>query len=773
MWPDSAGAVSAGRHRGRPTRGGRLFNRQIQAAARIAPIANLAQGVSILMAAVIIIPPESGWYRWAWAAGGVILCGVTIALWMPAARAPLLAHPQRILAQMTVATWMFAVLWGLAALLTLPVRDDSRTLLFSCLVAGVVGCGAGTLSTSRSLGVTWAVTISISTGGVLLSLGDRTTNLLAMFFAVYVTAVCLGVVYLADSFQARCTAEERAEDAQQKVELLLSEFEGGSRDWLWELDPDGRFSHTSDRFVEVSGLGASELHRLSMSGLLDRVFAVGVDEGREALGHLGESLRSGTRFTEVLIPVHVGGDLRWWLMSGSPDDAGGWRGVGSDRTEAKVAGDRINRIASTDHVTSLPNRYAFTREIERRITEGTTIGLAVLDLDNFKAVNDTLGHPAGDALLRAVAERLRTILGADEFIARLGGDEFAVLTSEETPAPVLVERCRLLQNDFRTGTFGVSGNSVRITTSIGVVASGLLADPTSDNLIVAADLALYAAKGLGRDRVCVFTAQMAVEARERAELHQELIIALAEDQLEVHFQPQLDLCTEQVVGFEALVRWRHPLRGLLSPDAFVPLAEQTGLIAALGTVVRGASMTAAARWPSPYRLSVNLSPSELTVPGFVETVRKELHHHGLAPDRLTLELTERDSMVVESRRTLAELRTLGIQISLDDFGVGFSSLSQLHNLPVDELKIDRSFVSGLLDPDSTSSAEINAILHLAHAHSLRTVAEGIENVGQRDALMHLGCDYYQGYFAAKPLDGTAMAAYLQAQIPSSVNGSVD
>ncbi|MEI4273557.1 bifunctional diguanylate cyclase/phosphodiesterase [Klenkia sp. LSe6-5] len=409
--------------------------------------------------------------------------------------------------------------------------------------------------------------------------------------------------------------------------------------------------------------------------------------------------------------------------------------------------------ARTDPLTGLGNRRRLAEATARVLGTGTPVSVLFVDLDGFKAVNDSRGHVVGDALLVEVAARLRAGVRADDLVVRVGGDEFAVLV----PGPVerAVEVARRLQSAVRYPV-QLTGRPATVTASVGVASTSSAARRDADLLLRNADLAMYQAKATGRDKVVTFVPGMAQAASDRASLAEDLTVALAAgDQLHVHYQPVVTLPGGDVHGYEALVRWQHPTRGPVAPLQFVPIAEQTGTVVALGAwVLRRATRDAAAGLagqPGPSRVAVNVSAVQLADAGFVQSVRDALADSGLPARRLVLEVTESllaDDLDTASAR-LQELRDLGVRIAIDDFGTGYSSLSYLRRLPVDVVKVDRSFVADLARGGAATTL-VASVVELARSLALDVVAEGVETPEQLATLVELGCTYAQGYLLGRP-----------------------
>ena len=412
---------------------------------------------------------------------------------------------------------------------------------------------------------------------------------------------------------------------------------------------------------------------------------------------------------------------------------------------------RIVRLARHDALTGLPNRLAFSETIETACEASTTPkrnALHLIDLDGFQSINDSYGHPTGDKLLEAVAVRLRENLRQCDVLARLGGDEFAILqsVSQYKEAEPFAERiCKLLGRPFYIDTL-----TVTIGGSIGIACSPTDADNPSD-LLRLADLALYEAKATGRGTYSFYEASMNQKAQAKRSLQEGLASALDRGELEVYYQPIVDINSEKVLAFEALLRWKHPVRGFISPVEFIPIAEETGMIVAIGEWVLQRACLDIARCPGSPSISVNCSPLQLKNLDFVDRVRNALDNAGLEHDRLKLEITESALMQNDdlTMHLLQSLREIGVQLSMDDFGTGYSSLSYLEKYPLNYIKIDRSFVTPL-GAVQGNSAVVRAIVAMAQSLNMRTIAEGVETLAQLEILRQLGCDQAQGYYFGKP-----------------------
>ncbi len=475
-----------------------------------------------------------------------------------------------------------------------------------------------------------------------------------------------------------------------------------------------------------------------------------------------EELRSGgdghpRQMSVVSAPVcGVGGEITGFL------------GVITDITSRKEMETRLRHLAHNDPLTGLANRTFLTARIDealaRRSASAQQVSVMLMDLDGFKAVNDSFGHGTGDELLTAVSQRLSTCLRSADVAARLGGDEFAVLLETSTRAEALAVGERILRTLGGPVTLGRA--QVVVTASIGVVHAGKY--QSTQELLRDADVAMYRAKTLGKNQMVVFKAAMQQRVAKRLRLETQLRRAVELGQFELQYQPFQDLRTGRMVGAEALVRWRHPRRGLLPPADFISAAEETGLIVPLGRWILEEACTQAARWRSRYgraapSVSVNLSPRQLQDPELLTCVSRTLSRAGLDGGALHVEITE--SLLMSDSdlagRKLAELRALGVGVAIDDFGTGYSSLAYLRRYPVDVLKIDQSFVAPLLE-GPRPAALVRSIIELARALEVTTVAEGVENAEQARILRDLGCHIAQGFFLCRPQPAGELDALFEA-----------
>jgi diguanylate cyclase (GGDEF)-like protein len=515
------------------------------------------------------------------------------------------------------------------------------------------------------------------------------------------------------------------------------------------FDAEARLVFCNQRYIEmyrlspevvVPGCGLRELleHRKTVGAFLDDL--------ENYIVELRQGIAQGK--TSNYVAKAAG---RVFSIARKPVTGGGWIATHEDITERQRAEERIVHMARHDALTDLPNRAMLRERLEyelKRVKRGECLAMLCLDLDHFKSVNDTLGHPVGDELLKVVAERLRRCIRGPDTIARLGGDEFAVIMTamgQPTDAVELAKRIR----DSVTKPYELDGHQILADISIGISLAPV--DATEPDLLLKnADLALYGAKADGRGTYRFFEPEMDARMKARRELDMDLRKALVNAEFELHYQPLVNLQSNEITAFEALLRWNHPVRGLVSPAEFIPIAEETGLIIPLGEWVLRRACQETANWPTDIKVAVNLSPVQLKNRNFTDVVVNALKTSGMAANRLQLEITETVLMqnTFNTLATLQKLRALGVQIALDDFGTGYSSLSYLRSFPFDKIKIDRSFIQNLSN-GTEPLAIVHAIAGLAKSLNIVSTAEGVETKQQLETLVSVGCVEMQGYLFSR------------------------
>ncbi len=593
-------------------------------------------------------------------------------------------------------------------------------------------------------------------------------------------AIGIGFGAIAVSRQTRLDRAEAArqralERAQLRAEELLAEFEQTGQGWFWETDRRGALTYLSPTIGDILGRDVKKLLGRPFTKLF--ILGSGDQDGeRTLLFHL--SARSSFQDLAVRAAV-TGEDERWWSISGRPihdhlNNFIGFRGSGNDLTEKRRSQADASRLAHYDSLTSLANRFQMAQTLEKILTaqriEQRACAVFLIDLDRFKQVNDTMGHPAGDALLMQVAQRLERTVNKDGRVGRLGGDEFKVVLPGKIDRNDLANLAQLIIENL-SQPYSIEGHRVVIGASIGIALSpddGV----TSEALIRNADLALYAAKDGGRGRHHFYAADLHTDAEERRQLEQDLRDAITTGGLELHYQPVVHTTTEKITGFEALLRWTHPTLGPLSPAKFIPIAEDAGLIAPIGEWALRTACNALATWPEDVRVAVNVSPLQFANPALPAIVTNALAAAQVDPCRLELEITESVFLNddADTDAMFTALKRVGVRLALDDFGTGYSSLGYLKKAPFDKIKIDQSFVRGATMRGSRNGAIMSAIVSLAEALGMETTAEGVETLDELDLVRMLGCSHIQGYIYEKPLTAAAATARLEAGLVAIARG---
>ncbi|WP_420606124.1 putative bifunctional diguanylate cyclase/phosphodiesterase [Novosphingopyxis sp.] len=548
------------------------------------------------------------------------------------------------------------------------------------------------------------------------------------------------------------------QEKNETVSLLLREFEDSGADWLWQTDTARRVARVSPRFAYALGRDAAEIDGLP---LLQLVAGEAWESGDfpAALHMLADKLNKREPFSNLLVPVYLGDRQLWWELSASPrlgEDGNflGFRGVGSDVTTQQESQKKISHLARFDTLTGLPNRLQLTESLGEAMREAdkwrSRCCFLMIDLDRFKAVNDTLGHPVGDRLLGRVSKRLQSIMSENELCGRLGGDEFAVVVKDGSDSAYVTRLAdRIIE--VLSKPYEVDQHTLFIGASVGA-AVGPRDGKTVEMLMRSADLALYRSKDAGGGSHTLYQPSLHADAEERRVMEIELRKALERGELYLQYQPVVDAEEYIVTGFEALLRWNSEKFGPVSPAKFIPLAEDTRLIASIGEWVLAQACRDAAQWPDMVNVAVNVSADQLTVPNFIDTVTGALEKSGLPTRRLEIEVTE--SIFVRggmAEKMLARVLDLGIKLSLDDFGTGYSSLGYLSKTRFDTIKVDRSFVQGAANNVPESIAIIRAVVAMADSLGMSTTAEGVENEDELKMIQALGCKKIQGYYFGRPM----------------------
>ena len=547
-------------------------------------------------------------------------------------------------------------------------------------------------------------------------------------------------------------------DALRLSEARLTSLLSLSADWIWEQDENLRFTYISDGIEAAAGISPTTL--LGRKRMSSEAFDAPAS-ARTVYEDCISNRRAFRDFTYAL--TRPDGVRRYIRISGEPvfDDGGnfrGYRGVGRDVTQTALAEQKVQELARFDSLTGLPNRNMFLGELDhlmaRSRRQGTSFAVCFIDLDRFKTINDSLGHAAGDELLKLMGQRLAEALRDSDLVARLGGDEFVVLIEGGASASQLTRVAQKML-DAIAEPVALQGCSFLVTGSIGIAQFPGDGEDAA-TLLRHADAAMYLAKERGKNNLQFYTAELADEAARQFALEAELRLALGRDELVLHYQPKIDVASGDMTSVEALVRWNHPQRGMVPPGDFIPLAEDRGLIVPLGRWVIQAACRQIRDWrvagACPVPVAVNLSARQFASDSLVDDLVDAMRQYGVSPAELEVELTESALMAEPERASdvLRELSAMGMRIAIDDFGTGYSSLSYLKRFPAQTVKIDRSFISGL-PADNDDTAITQAVIAMAHSLGLTVVAEGVETEDQMQVLRRLGCDEAQGYLLGRPM----------------------
>jgi len=714
-------------------------------------VMSLVLAVAVLAVGLAVASIDGRW--WTVAAGGAIVGAGVAAMHYTGMSG--LELPARI-------AWSPAIVaasigfGGLFAALALIVAARGETLGHTAAATGLLTVAIVSHHFTAMGAITLIPDPTIVADGLTIS-----PSVLSFMTAVAAFAI-LGISLIA------AILDRRAKTELHMQKLVLDTALENMSQGLCMFDADGRIMLFNERYSEVMGRSRTPLCGRLLIDVLQDLRSAGEWDGDpdEFCAGLIAEAKAGHTATRI-----INRNGRAIRVVDQPMKGGGWVATFEDITEWQQAQEQISHMARHDALTNLPNRTLFREQLEKALRlakRSDQVAVLCLDLDHFKEINDALGHPVGDALLREVARRLGECVTEHDTVARLGGDEFAIVQFCSNCEPSVVSALASRVVETIAAPYEIGGHQLVIGVSIGIsLAPEDGKDP--DELLQKADLALYRAKADGRGTYRFFETGMDARAQARRMLERDLRLALQRDEFEVHYQPIRDVADDRVVAFEALVRWNHALRGLIAPNNFIPMAEETGLIVPLGEIVLRKACADAAGWPEDVAVAVNLSPVQFKNPNLVTSVKAALQESGLAADRLELEITE-SVLLQNSEATLAvlhELRGFGVRISLDDFGTGYSSLSYLRSFPFDKIKIDRSFVTDLATRDE-SMAIVRAVTGLGKSLGIVTTAEGVETDTQFDLLRQEGCTQAQGYLFSPPRPAAEVARMLRRTPERSV-----
>jgi diguanylate cyclase (GGDEF)-like protein len=660
---------------------------------------------------------------------------------------------QTVLDNFTGVALLSGTLWGIAPFIVMNAAAPQGQMILGVMMAGMMFAGTFLMARTPGAAISFLLPMGAGVVAAMQLQNDHTYQFISLLSLAYVVVLFMAIRWSYRQFVEQHLSECAVKEQSQLISLLLRDFEESTSDWLWQTTPEGDLQD-----IPLVFEGVKEADSVMRKGepLLDLFVQ---DEAHHVL-QTSLMRRQGFRDLALQVKMPEGGQERWWSVTGKPifeaDRFCGFRGVATDITQSKEIENRIAFMAHYDGLTGLPNRITMQERLEKlarvAVAPKASRALVWLDLDNFKWVNDTLGHPAGDELLRQVSARLMDLCVDGDIVSRISGDEFALIVERPDYASLedflenLVERL--------SEPYDIWGSTAICSASVGVRLFNTSVQDTRI-LLKHADLALYQAKKLGKGNWCMFTQELDEKAQARQKIETDLRRALDNQELRVFFQPVVDAKTLEISGFEALLRWEHPERGLVYPGDFIEHAEDIGLISRIGDWVIRAAMAEARRLPDHISISVNISPLQIHSQSLVPTIMHAIAANKIAPERLELEITE-NVLMSDTEFTLQRLhqiKNIGIRIALDDFGTGFSSLSYLRSFPFDKIKIDKSFVSDL-ESRADNRAIAIATLELARSLGMRCTAEGVETGFQSDFLRENGCDNLQGFFIsrAQPLE---------------------
>lgn len=713
---------------------------------------------TIISGYVLVFGSGPGWNVWLWAG----IMALTLGVGIPAAykahksKKDIYPRPAKDMRKPLISASAISLSWAIGLVLLIPGAPDAQQFLLTTVCAGMMCGGAYIFSTVPRAAVIFVSTIAagFAVSQVLNGLTGGTVALILLLLCYTFVMICAAfwnyTNYVRAWLQQIELNAQKAELGHQYevINLLLKDFEQTASDHLWETDKDANLLRLSDDLAGRLNISADTPMPKKFAALLEK----GGAEAHDVM-HIFNEAAATSFFRDYIIRIKTDNGDRWLSFSGKRKQDGGYRGVVADITDAQVAEAKIRYLAHYDGLTGLANRHQLRLDIaialQDREEKGEGFAILCLDLDRFKIVNDAHGHLAGDQVLSTCAERMRACIESDNIAARVGGDEFIILQRNKGSA----RDAQALANKIIAAIekpIEINDLIVQISASIGISLcpqNGV----DANTLLKSADLALYRAKQDGRARFCFFEQHMDDTASERRAVEADLRIAIREGQFRLFFQPLVDGLTRRAVGFEALLRWEHPERGIIVPEEFINIAEQTGMISVIGEWVIREALKEASCWTDGQSISINLSPLQVKSPTLVSCVINALASTGVAPSRLEFEITE--SVLLDesesSLRTLRELHDLGIRISLDDFGTGYSSLSYLSSFPFDKIKIDKSFVQAIGDSNECR-AIVRAVAGLAQSLGMRSTAEGLETQEQIESVLAEGCSELQGFYFSKP-----------------------
>lgn len=684
-------------------------------------------------------------------------------------------RPAKDLNRPLMSAGVIALAWALCPVLLMPGASSTQQWLLTTVCAGMMCGGAYIFSTVPRAAMIFVGSIATGFGISVLASDAGNGKFAILMLLLSYSLIMFYAAFWNFSNYVRAWLQQIELNAQKAelghqnelINILLKDFEQTASDCLWETDKEARLLRLNAELATRLNIDPD----ISLPHSFADLLVMGGAE-RHDVTHIFTSAAQENFFRDYMIRIRMDGADRWLSFSGKRKEDGGYRGVVADVTDTQEAEAKIRHLAHYDGLTNLGNRERLKLELEKAFetekAKGTGFAMLCLDLDRFKIINDAHGHLIGDAVLKVAAERMLSCIGEHDLAARVGGDEFTILQRANGSQDAAQALARRLISELEKPII-LNDLVVQVSTSIGISLCPKHGS-TATALLKKADLALYRAKQSGRAQTCVFEQNMDDEAIQKRAIEADLRTAIRDGQFCLFYQPLVDGLSRKAVGFEALLRWNHPERGIVGPDDFISVAEKTGMISAIGEWVIREALQEASHWTDKQTVSINLSPLQVKSPTLMSCVINALANSGVEPERLEFEITE--SVLLDesdnSLKTLHELHDLGVRISLDDFGTGYSSLSYLSSFPFDKIKIDKSFVQSIGD-STECRAIVRAVAGLAGSLGMRSTAEGLETEEQIASVMAEGCSELQGFFFSEPRSAATLekAGLLRRKTPDN------
>ncbi|WP_340691789.1 EAL domain-containing protein [Hyphomonas sp.] len=756
--------AGSGRAKMTPEHAALVRGKQIQTMREVVPYGLAASSFNAAFLIIYLARHAPSMTLLIWAGLMLVMGLLGLRMWLHVRRSTRGARPRPVqdLYRPIIESAVLGWAWALCPLLFLPTVQGFDMVMVICTTLGMMTGAAYVLSTVPAAATAFVMSLAIGMSIGLLMLGPEAPRLMMLTLFICFTVISVLAIFwnYSNYVNLWLQQEQMKEQSSQLskktslISLLLNEFEQAASDTLWETDAAHRLLRPSQVLSDRCGISIADLEQQHMASFFDAMNL----EAHPEMERLKTALDVNGDINNICLPVLRADRTDWWRISAKPvfaDDGTfeGYRGVASDVTEKRLAEKQIYDLAHYDALTGVPKREMLIDALESAVMEsakaGSHFAVHALDVDRFKTINDVYGHAAGDQFLKATAERLRQLMGPDDVVARFGGDEFVVLQQNIAGRDEAMALATAMQQAL-SEPVDIDGANAQSSVSVGIALCPEHS-VSSAELLKFADLALLASKAAGRDTACVFEANLNHDVSERIAMEIDLRDALANNEFSLHYQPIIDVESGRFGSFETLIRWTHPTRGSVGPDLFVPVLEQAGMITTVGDWIIREALHEAATWDETTRISINLSPLQVRNRSLITTVTHALAQTGVDPKRVDFEITETVLFddTEESLSVLHALHKLGVTISLDDFGTGFSSLSLLRIFPFDKIKIDKSFVQEM-ESSGECAAIVRSVVGLALSLGMRTTAEGVETESQAEFLKAEGSSELQGFLFSRP-----------------------